>query len=52
MIARSKINSIKDLISKALRDEKISDEEFSLIIKEVDKFEDLKIQIRQKFRID
>ena len=51
-IAISKINSIKDLISEALKDEKISDKEYLLIIKEVDKFEALKMGIRQKFRTD
>ena len=41
-LARAKINTIEDLISKALRDNKISDEEFSLIIEELKKFETLK----------
>ncbi|EDO26250.1 predicted protein [Nematostella vectensis] len=49
-VARAKVNSIHDLVSKALKDNKISDEEFSLILKEVDKFEALKLQIRQKSR--
>jgi len=49
-VARSKVNSIRDLVSKALKDNKISDEEFSLILSEVDKFEELKFQIRQKSR--
>ena len=48
ILAKSKINSIKDLISKALKDEKISDTEFSLIIKEIDKFNELKSEIRAK----
>ena len=48
ILAKSKINSIKDLISKALKDEKISDAEFSLIIKEMDKFNAMKSEIRKK----
>jgi len=48
--ARAKVNSISDLVSKALKDNKISDEEFSLIISELDKFEALKLEIRQKSR--
>ncbi len=47
-MARSKVNSIRDLVSKALQDSVISDEEFSLILNEVEKFEALKLQIRQK----
>lgn len=38
-MAKAKVNSIRDLVSKALKDNKISDEEFSLILSEVDKFE-------------
>ena len=49
-VARAKVNSIRDLVSKALKDNRISDEEFSLILSEVDKFETLKLQIRQKSR--
>jgi len=49
-MARAKVNTIRDLVSKALKDNKISDEEFSLILNEVDKFEELKFQIRQKSR--
>ena len=44
-LAKVKINTIEDLISKALRDNKISDEEFSLIIEELKKFEKLKAEI-------
>ena len=37
-------------MSKALRDNEISDEEFSMIIKELKKFEVLKAQIRIKYQ--
>ena len=47
-LARSKINTIEDLVSKALSDNKISDEQFSLIIEELKKFEKLKAEIRAK----
>jgi len=49
-MARAKVNTIRDLVSKALKDNKISDEEFSLILSEVNKFEALKKEIRQKSR--
>ncbi|KXJ06310.1 hypothetical protein AC249_AIPGENE3336 [Exaiptasia diaphana] len=50
--AKSKANSMtaRDLVSKALKDNKISDEEFSLILNEVDKFQALKQSIRRKSR--
>ena len=47
-IAKAKVNTIHDLVSKALKDNTISDQEFSLILSEVDKFEKLKLEIRQK----
>ena len=47
-LAKSKINTIEDLVSKALRDNKISDEQFSLIIEELKNFEKLKSEIRAK----
>ena len=47
-LAKAKINTIEDLVSKALRDNKISDEEFSMIIEELKKFEKLKAEIRLK----
>ena len=43
---QSKVNSIKDRISKALNDNKISDEEFHNIISEVDKYNEMKRDIR------
>ena len=45
-ICQAKVNSIKDRISKALNDNKISDEEFHNIISEVDKYDDIKRDIR------
>ena len=40
-----KLNVISDLVSKALDDETISDEEFSLALSELDKFFDKKEKI-------
>ena len=40
------MNSIKDRISKALNDNKISDEEFHNIISEVDKYNEMKRDFR------
>ena len=45
-ICQSKVNSIKDRISKALNDNKVSDEEFHDIISEVDKYKEMKRDIR------
>ena len=47
-IADSKLNSIKDLISKALTDGNISENEFKLILDELDKYNKLKDGIRSK----
>ena len=41
-ICQSKVNSIKDRISKSLNDDKISDEEFHNIISELDKYNEIK----------
>ena len=51
-LAKAKVNTIQDLVSKALRDNVISDQEFSIILEELKKFEKLKLEIRQKFRRD
>ena len=45
-ICQSKVNNIKDRISKALNDNKISDEEFHNIISELDKYNEMKRDIR------
>ena len=49
-LAKAKVNTIHDLVSKALQDNAISDQEFSLILAEVEKFEKLKLEIRQKYQ--
>ena len=38
LLADKKLNVISDLVSKALDDETISDEEFSLVLSELDNF--------------
>ena len=42
MLAESKFNSIKNLISQALNDLEISHEEFGIILNEKDKYEKMK----------
>ena len=49
-IAKSKLNTITDLVSKAMKDNVISDQEFSIILAELEKFQKLKQEVRQKFR--
>ena len=46
VLAESKINTIADRISTALTDDKITDEEFRLILSEVDKFSQMKNAVR------
>ena len=48
MLAKSKLNSIETLISKALNDMEISHEEFIIILKEKDKFEGMKDNLRSE----
>ncbi|KAH3690891.1 hypothetical protein DPMN_193077 [Dreissena polymorpha] len=50
-LADAKLNTISDLISKALADDQISDEEYSLILSELDKFNQTKEEIRSKIRV-
>jgi hypothetical protein len=50
MLAVSKLNTINDLISKALHDSHVSTEEFTLITKEKEKFITMKNVIRKKQR--
>ena len=50
-LAEAKLNTISDHISKALQDDKISDEEYSLILSEVEKFNEMKEQIQSKIKI-
>jgi hypothetical protein len=48
MLAESKINTIADHVSKALKDNHVSDEEFALILSELTKFNQMKDEIRTK----
>ena len=48
MLCKSKINTISDLISKALHNNRIDENEFALIMAESNKYEQLKNEIRQK----
>ena len=48
MLAKSKFNSIKTLISQSLIDLDISHEEFSTILKEKDKYERMKENLRSE----
>ena len=45
ILAQAKLNTVLDLISKAINDNKISDEEFTLILNEYVKFQTMKEQI-------
>ena len=47
VLALSKLNTIADRISTALTDDKISEEEFRLILSEVDKYDQMKAEIRR-----
>ena len=47
VLAESKLNTIADRISTALTDDKISEEEFRLILSEVDKYDQMKAEIRR-----
>ena len=46
VLAISKLNSIADRISAALTDDKISEEEFRLVLSEVDKYNQIKAEVR------
>jgi hypothetical protein len=48
MFAESKLNTINDHISKALKDGYITDDEFTLILSELDKFYKMKDEIKNK----
>ena len=47
-LSHAKTNTIADLVSKALRDQRIDDVEFGLILAEENKYEKLKSEIRNK----
>ena len=49
-ICESKINSLRDRISKALADDRISNEEFENILAEMSKYHELKKDIRVGFK--
>ena len=51
-VCESKINSLKDRISKALADDRISDEEFEKILAEMEKYHEMKKDIRRNFQKD
>ena len=46
MLAKSKLNSIESLVSKPLIDMDINHEEFNTILKEKDKYEKMKENVR------
>ena len=46
MLAKSKLNSIETLVSQALIDMEISQEEFVTILKEKDKYKKMKENVR------
>ena len=52
VLAVSKLNSIVDRISAVLTDDKISKEEFCLILSEVDKYDQMKAEIRRGHQKD
>ena len=45
-IAESKLNSIKDIVSKALQDGEISGGEFKMVLNEMEKYSELKQEIK------
>lgn len=49
-LADAKLNMISDLISKALEDNQIPDQEYSLILCELEKFNQMKEEIRSKIK--
>ena len=51
MLAVSAFNTISSLISKALSDDSISDEEYSLILMEFETFTQKKEDIREKCKM-
>ena len=51
MLAVSTLNTISSLISKALSDDSISDEEYSLILLEFETFTRVKEDLREKSKM-
>ena len=50
VIAETKLDTINGLVSKALSDNKISDEEYTLILSELTKYRKMKEEIRSKMK--
>ena len=50
-LAEVKLNTISDYVSKALEDDNISNEEYSLILNELVKFNEMKEEIRNKTKV-
>ena len=48
MLAKSKLNNIENLVSQALIDMEISHEEYIAVLKEKDKYEKMKENLRSK----
>ena len=48
-LAKGKVSTVSDLVSKALTDGQISDTEFSLVLNEIVKYEKEKVTIRRKW---
>ena len=51
-IAESKLNSIKDIVSKALQDGEISGGEFKMVLNEMEKYSELKQEIKTTKNIE
>ena len=51
MLAEAKLNTISDYVSRALEDDNISNEEYTLILNELVKFNEMKEEIRSKSKI-
>ena len=47
-LAESKLNSVKDLISKALNDGQMSEQEFKMVLDELERYNNLKDKTRSK----
>ena len=52
VLAEGKLSAVSNCISKALDDGEISEEEYSLIVSELDKFREIKEEIRAKAKDD
>src|SRR5688572_3529662 len=50
-LAEAKLNTISDYVSKALEDDCISDDEYSLILNELRKFNEMKEEIRSEAKV-